>query len=55
MTEEILLQENFKLGQDLHLLNEKYKICLQAFGALIHFDHTGIVDKALAEIGKLDE
>ena len=55
MTEELLIEENFNLSKEIHLLNDKYKICLQAFNALIHYDHTGIIQKALAEIEKLDE
>ena len=55
MQEELLIEENHRLGKDLHLMNEKFKICLQAFEALIRYDHTGIVEQALAEIEKLDE
>ena len=55
MKEEVLSEENFNLSKENHLLNDKYQICLQAFSALIHYDHTGIIEKALAEIEKLDE
>ena len=55
MRDKILQEENFNLAKEVHLLSEKYKICLQAFEALIQYDHTGIVEQALAEIEKLDE
>lgn len=54
MKDKMLQDENFNLSKEVHLLNEKYKICLQAFEALIQYDHTGIVEQALAEIEKLD-
>ena len=54
MTEELLIEENFNLSKEIHLLNDKYQICLQAFSALMHYDHTGIIEKALAEIERLE-
>ena len=55
MNEELLAEENFKLSQEVHLMHQKYQICLQALDALMNYDHTGIVEQALAEIEKLDE
>ena len=50
-----LLDENKKLAKQVELLENKYKICLQAFDALQYCDYSGIVVQALKEIEKLDE
>ena len=55
MKEDMLVEENHKLGSELHKLNAKFSICLQAFEALMQHDYTGIVEQTLAEIEKLDE
>ena len=54
MNEDILIQENQKLSEELFKTQSKVNICLQALEAMINYDHTGIIEKTLAELEKID-
>ena len=54
MNEDILIQENQKLSAELFKTQSKVNICLQALEAMINYDHTGIIEKTLAELEKID-
>jgi hypothetical protein len=54
VNEDILIQENQKLSEELFKTQSKVNICLQALEAMINYDHTGIIEKTLAELEKID-
>ena len=54
MNEDILIQENQKLSAEVFKTQSKGNICLQALEAMINYDHTGIIEKTLAELEKID-
>ena len=54
MNEDILIQENQKLSAELFKTQSKVNICLQALEAMMNYDHTGIIEKTLAELEKID-
>ena len=54
MNEDMLIQENQKLSAELFKTQSKVNICLQALEAMINYDHTGIIEKTLAELEKID-
>tara|TARA_R110000824_G_scaffold96216_6_gene230661 strand:+ start:725 stop:898 length:174 start_codon:yes stop_codon:yes gene_type:complete len=54
MNEDMLIQENQKLSAELFKTQSKVNICLQALEAMMNYDHTGIIEKTLAELEKID-
>tara|TARA_R110002110_G_scaffold25111_3_gene93335 strand:- start:6146 stop:6319 length:174 start_codon:yes stop_codon:yes gene_type:complete len=54
VNEDILIQENQKLSAELFKTQSKVNICLQALEAMMNYDHTGIIEKTLAELEKID-
>ena len=55
MNKQTLLNTNEYLYKEIKQLHKKYTVCLQAIDALSNYDHTGIVQKTLEELDKIDE
>ncbi len=55
MDNQTLLDTNNDLYKEIKQLHKKYTVCLQAINALSNYDHTGIVEKTLEELDKIDE
>tara|TARA_Y100001963_G_scaffold23165_1_gene30672 strand:- start:86 stop:265 length:180 start_codon:yes stop_codon:yes gene_type:complete len=54
MNKQTLLNTNEHLYKEIKQLHKKYTVCLQAIDALSNYDHTGIVQKTLEELDKID-